>query len=148
MKNTFRIIIASIAVLAASALVARAEVGAVNFLSAGTVTNDTTRTTGFTDVKIENQSVVGLQVNMAGSQAGTGNVILTLARSKDGLTFETTPRFTVTNALNGTTAVIGYADISEQAQSAHSLRLISAQNADASASATNVTISVVLKRTR
>lgn len=135
----------ALAMLSLLALSARAEVGAVNVLSAGTLTNNATRTTGFTDVKIDRNEVVACQVNLQGDQAGTGAITLTWARSKDGSTFETTPRFTVVTALNGNTAVVAFTNLTALTGAAHSLRLISAQNADASASATNVTISIVKK---
>ena len=123
-----------------------AEVGTINFLSAGTITNSTTRTTGFSDVKIEDQEVVAIQMEFQGSQAGTGLITCTMARSKDGITFETTPRFTAIAALNGNTAVVAFTNLTALTGGAHSLRLVSVQNADASASATNCTISIVKKR--
>jgi hypothetical protein len=62
----------------------------------------------------------------------------------DGTTFETTPRQTNGFSLNGTTAVVGFTNLT-QLGATHTLRLVSAQNDDNVASATNVTISVVKK---
>jgi hypothetical protein len=145
MKKYFSPLLLLILSLIIIALPARAEVGTVNFLSAGTITNNTTRTTGFSDVKVDDNEIVSLQINASGDAAGTGNLVLILARSKDGVTFETTPRQTVSFALAGATTIVGYTNLTLVGAS-HSLRLISVQNADASASATNVTVAVVKKR--
>lgn len=126
--------------LAASLLATRAQ----DFLSGGTLTNNATRTTGFTAVPF-NGDRADLVVKMQGDQAGTGNVTLTLARSHDGVTIETTPRFTRVFALTGNTAVVGYTNLFAGNTAARYIHLISAQNADASASATNVTISLIPK---
>jgi len=130
---------------------ARAEVGTINLLSGGThaqggtITNATTRTTGFADVKVEDQEIVSLQINASGTEAGTGALTMILARSKDGVTFETSPRQSISFSLAGATTIVGFTNL-VYVGAAHSLRLISVQNADANASATNVTISVVKKR--
>lgn len=129
------------------ALTVLADTGAVNLFTNGTVANNTTRTTGFTDVKVNDNEIVSLQVEAACVQVGTGDLRLTLARSKDGLTFETAPRQVIGFALNGTTAIVGFTNLT-QLGGTHTLRLISVQNADASAIATNVTISVVKKTVR
>lgn len=132
-----------IATIIALPFTARADVGTGNFLSSGTLTNGTTRTTGFSDVKVEDQEIVGLQLNMQGDGNGTGNVTVTIARSKDGSSFETTPQQVIGFALNNNTAVVGFTNLLNVG-AAHTLRLISAINTNG-VSATNVTISVVKK---
>jgi len=128
------------------AIPALADVGTSAFVSAGTITNATTRTTGFSDVKVDNRDNVGLQVTYKGTGAGTGAVTLIVARSGDGVTFESTPRLTFITALNGTTEVSYYTNLTSSViGGAHSLRLISVQNADA-VSATNFSATVVMKR--
>ena len=136
MKSLFAIVF-----LAASLIAPRAQ----DFISGATITNATTRTTGFAVVPLGNATRYDLVVKMQGSQAGTGLVTLTMARSHDGETIETTPRFTSAFALNGNTAVVGYTNLDTHIKAARYLHLISAQNADASASATNVTITIVPK---
>lgn len=130
-------------------LPAKADVGTIQLLSAGTVTNNTTRTTGFTDAVVDNQKndEASLQVSFTGDQAGTGAVTLILARSADGTTFETTPRISIATAVNGVTAVCLYTNLPNTG-AAYAYRLISIQNADASASITNCTVSIVKKRQR
>ena len=142
MKKTLILVFTFVAFVASVPL--RAETGAVNFLTSGTVTNATTRTNGFADVKVDNNEIASLQVAFQGSGTATGTVRLILARSMDGTTFETTPRMTNGFSLNNTTNVVGFTNLT-QLGAAHTLRLISAQNDDNVASATNVTISVVKK---
>jgi hypothetical protein len=142
MKKSIICLFAFVAFVASVAC--RAETGAVNILTSGTVTNATTRTNGFTDVKVDNNEIASLQVAFQGTASSTGAVKLTFARSMDGAAFETTPRQTIGFALSSTAAVVGFTNLT-QVGAAHTLRLISAQNDDNSASATNCTISVVKK---
>ena len=142
MKKNFTLTLAIVAL--AVTLPSRAETGAVNMLTSGNITNNTTRTTGFTDVKVDNNEIASLQLAFQGTTTSTGAVKVVIARSMDGTNFETTPRQTIGFALNSTTAVIGFTNLT-QLGAAHTLRLISAQNDDSAASATNCTISVVKK---
>ena len=132
--------VAALIALVASLLATRAQ----DFISGATLTNNATRTTGFTAVPFTGNTA-DLVVKLQGDQAGTGNVTLTFARSHDGTTVETTPRFTRVFALTGNMAVVGYTNLFAANTAARYIVLISAQNADATASATNVTITLVPK---
>jgi hypothetical protein len=143
---------ALLALLAALALpqVARADdAGLVSFGAPATITNNANNTTVTGSViKIDKQHSVALIIKTSGSQAGTGNIAVQLARSYDGTNFETTPPTTLrfTNALAGATTIIGYHEIpSTVVGSAHSLKITGIQNYDASASGTNTTIGLVKK---
>lgn len=134
----------AVSALIALATQARADVGTVTLLS-GTLTNNSTWTINST-AKVDDNEIVGVQAVATGNQAGTGNITLTFARSGDGVEFETTPRFTWVFALNGTTKVVAYTNLTTTVGAAHSIRLVSVANADASCSATNATILLIKKR--
>lgn len=133
------------AALLAPVVPAFADVAVEAMLSAGTVTNETTRTTGFTAVEIPKVNNVGLALRFTGAGAATDNLTLTFARSVDGSNYETTPRFTWRVALNGTTAVVGYTNLVESTiGAARYLKLVSIQN-EGTNNATNVYVEVIKK---
>lgn len=125
------------------------DAGLVSFSAPATITNNAANTTVTGSViKIDKQHAVGLVIKTSGTQAGTGNIAVQLARSYDGTNFESSPPTTLrfTNALAGATTIIGYHEIpSSVVGSAHSLKITSIQNYDASASGTNTTIGLVKK---
>lgn len=127
-----------------------ADVSQINFVTAGTLTNNTTRTNFTTQViKIDQQTQAALVINMQGDGSATDNVVVTLSRGADGTTFETTPPTTLkfTNALANTSKVVGWHQIPKEViGSAYALRIVSVVNAATSVSATNVTIGIVKKR--
>lgn len=145
MKKLFAITLAAFAILFAAPPPALADTAVEAMLSAGTLTNSATRTSGFTDIEIPKVNNVGLVLRFTGAGAATDNLTLTFARSVDGSNFETAPRFTWKVALNGTTAVVGYTNLVESTiGAARYLRLVSAQN-EGTNNATNVYIEVIKK---
>ncbi|NJL18808.1 MAG: hypothetical protein HC901_00325 [Bdellovibrionaceae bacterium] len=139
-----------LALLAACTLPALADdAGLTSFGAPSTITNNANNTTVTgSAVKIDKQHSAALIIKTSGTQAGTGNVAVQLARSYDGTNFESSPpaglRFT--NALAGATTIIGYHEISpDLIRSAHSLKITGIQNYDASASGTNTTIGLLKK---
>jgi Tfp pilus assembly major pilin PilA len=117
-----------------------------------TFTNNVVNTT-FTGsaVKIDKQHAVDLVVKIQGNAASTDKVVVSLARSGDGTTFETSPPATLkfTNTLNGTTAVIGYHNIPESLiGSAHSIKVVSIHNESATVPSTNSYVKVIKKLER
>lgn len=148
----FIVVLAVIALLAAIAMpqIARADdASLVSFGAPATITNNVANT-GVTGsaIKIDKQHSVALVIKTSGTQAGTGNVAVQLARSYDGTNFESSPPTTLrfTNALAGATTIIGYHEIgADVVGSAHSLKITSIQNYDASASGTNTTIGLLKK---
>jgi hypothetical protein len=76
----------------------------------------------------------------------TDAITITFARSVDGTTWETTPRFTWATALNGTTAVVTYTNLnSSLIGAAGYLKVISIQNASATVLGTNASLTVIKK---
>ena len=144
MKQLLTLAMAAALVLAA--FTAQADTGVDTALSAGTITNATTRTSGFTDVEITKQDNVGVVCRFTG--AGTNAVdtlVVTFARSADGSNFETTPRWTWPVPLNATTAVVGYTNLDATALgAARWLRVVSIQNTGDN-NATNVYLEVIKK---
>lgn len=147
MKILRHLLLAAALVLAVcSPPAALADTGVDTVISAGTITNSTTRSSGFTDISISKQDNVGVVLRFTG--AGTNavdNLVVTFARSADGSNFETTPRWTWTVPLNATTAVVGYTNLNASALGAAAyLRVVSVQNTGNN-NATNVYIEVIKK---
>lgn len=112
-----------------------------------TLTNNATHTLASTVgwVKVDRSGSAGVWVKFQGNASGTGNVVTAWARSADGRSYETSPPTSMkfTNALNGTTAVVGFHPIAaDLLRGVHSLKLVSVQNADSTASGTNVVIGI------
>lgn len=128
---------------------ARAEVGSIDFGINPTVTNNVTSTSATavgTAVAVTGQDACGLLFMTQGNAAGTGLVTITFQRSPDNVNWETSPKFTWINALNGTTAVVGYTNLPNTVVGAAGyIRVYSIQNADASASGTNSVLNIVKK---
>jgi hypothetical protein len=146
MRKIIGIIGLSAALVAASAM---AEVGTISFGIGTRITNNVTMTAAGAigaAVDIRGQDNCGLMLKMAGSEAGTGAVTVTLARSPDNVNWETTPRFTFIAALNGTTAVVAYTNLpAATIGAAGYLKVISIANADANATGTNASLTLVKK---
>jgi hypothetical protein len=155
MKKTnllLQILCLFVAILALFALAQTAyaqDAGLTSFGAPATITNNANNTTVTGNaVKIDKQRGAALIIKTSGTQAGTGNVAVQLARSYDGTNFESSPPATLrfTNALAGATTIIGYHEIPESLiRSAHSLKVTGIQNYDASASGTNTTIGLLKK---
>ena len=146
MKNIFRLTVA-VALLALAPMAVQADVGTLDFAVTNKMqANATTSVNMGNAVYIGAQDACGIEVKIQGDAAGTGVQTLTFARSVDNTTFETTPRFTMTTALNGTTAVVCYTNIPNTVIGAAGwLKCVTYQNADAVANATNVTIRLIKK---
>jgi hypothetical protein len=133
-------------------LSASADVGTAALMtSGGTITNNATQTTGFTAQKMDNQTSATLVIKFSGDQAGTGNIAVQLARSYDGVNFESAPPATLrfTNAMAGATTVIGVNPISSDlVRDVHSLKITSLQSYETTAKGTNASIFLLLKRVR
>jgi hypothetical protein len=139
-------LILTIAALAAFTFAAHAQVAPINFGSGVTVTNATTNSVSWTDLKVDRQDTAGLFLKF-GTPVNVTNLFVFLYRSPNGVHYETTPGVTVTFDNNGaagtnqwfftnlTTADLG---------SAHSLRATIGNTN--TASITNVTLGLSLKR--
>lgn len=146
------ITILAAALLAFSSTARADDAGLTSFGVPTTITNNVANT-GVTGgvVKIDKQHSAALIVKFQGNGSGTANVAVQLARSYDGVNFESTPpaalRFT--NALANTTQVIGYHEINpDLIRSAHSLKITSIQNYDNTVSGTNALIGLLKKKER
>jgi hypothetical protein len=142
----------AIAILAIVAPPAKAQntatgVGEVKVISAGTLTNAATWSPS-TIVNVDLQSMIGLSVRFQGDGSDTANVITKVFRSSDGVNFETSPPATLffTNALNNTTAVVGYHQISRDLVGSARAVKITVQNVASTVKGTNATIAIVKKR--
>lgn len=148
-KQLRRALAAGMAVAIFLACAAWADVGSENLGTTNRIINNATTTASLGRVvKVDNHNEVGVMVKFEGTQAGTGAITLTFARSPDNTNWETTPRFTWATALNGTTPVVAYTNLTALVGAAGYLKIVSVQNADASASATNFSVTVVKKRLR
>ena len=143
MKNLSKLIaLAALALLAFVLLIpvtAQAQATPVYFsntlLSGSTVTNSTTRTYNLT-IDARKQTTVGLMVSFAlTGGAETGNIVVTLQRSIDGSTWESTGT-TITTAANGTNTVSLVTAVASNG--AGYIRLATIQNANTN----NATVSV------
>src|SRR5438128_966508 len=78
----------------------------------GVLTNSATWAPS-TVVYIDGQAFVGLSVRFHGDGSSTSDVVTNVFRSADGVNFETSPPSTLffTNALNNSTAVVGYFEL-------------------------------------
>ena len=56
-------------------------------------------------VPVTKNSAIGIQVSTSSSAGAAGNVVTSFQRSVDGVTWETTPSITLTNAVSGNTTV-------------------------------------------
>jgi hypothetical protein len=144
---TKRIGLMTIAMLAALAMPALADVGVIDMGVTNKFTANYTTTANMgNSVKLTKNDTVGVQVAVQGDAAGTGAITATFARSLDGTTWETAPRFTMACALNGTTAVVQYTNFPNTIIGPVGyIKLISVQNADATANATNASIKIITK---
>lgn len=144
------IIVLTLITLAWPPITTRADIGTQSAGITNTIAAATTNTAPVANIiKIDNQDTCGLQFRIQGDASGTGAVTLKLARSVDGTTFETAPQITLATALNGTTAVVVYTNISTTFLGAAGyLKVVYIANADATANATNVLLTVIKKNTR
>lgn len=86
---------------------------------------------------------VGLQAEFALSGTGTGNVVLSFAKSLDGVTYETVPSVTLTIAGSGTNVVSGLTNVSMGA--AGSLKLVSVTNANTPSTVAGLAVKYAIK---
>jgi hypothetical protein len=147
MNRPFKLLLAAaLALVATSAMadVVSVDMGCTN----KAVANATTTANMGNAVLVDRQDNVTILARFVGDQAGTGNQTFTFARSYDGTTntLETTPRLTMVAALNGATYVVACTNFNASViGAAKYLHLISIANADGSAAATNITVSVLRK---
>lgn len=148
-NRIFGLITLAVAALAAAAWqpAARAQVSAVPVISNGVLTNAATWSPA-TAVTIDGQSMVGLSIRFTGDGSDTANIITTIFRSADGVNFETSPPASCkfTNALNNTTAVIGYHQIPRDIVGSVRAVKISVQNAAVTVKGTAATVAIVKKK--
>jgi hypothetical protein len=144
-KSILRVFAASLFLGLASA--ALADVSLLSFGITNRFINNATVTANMGNVvKVDGQDNAGLMLKMAGDQAGTGVITITFARSPDNSNWETTPRFTMTAAVNGVTPVVAYTNLNTATIGAAGyLKVISMANADASAICTNCSLYLVKK---
>lgn len=145
MRNLIRIsLLAAIVGLATPAF---ADFGTTDLGINSRITNNATFTSNTgSPVKLANHDNVGFAFRFQGDQAGTGAITLTFARSVDGTNWETTPRFTWSVALNGNTAVVAYTNFpSAVIGAAGYLKVAQIANADANATATNASLTLIRK---
>jgi hypothetical protein len=62
-------------------------------------------------VPVTKHSAIGLQVSTSSSAGAAGNVVTSFQRSVDGVTWETTPSVTMTNAVSGNSTVTAVTNI-------------------------------------
>jgi len=128
---------------------ARADVGTQSMGITNTLAASATQTTGVGSVvKVDDHRDIGLVFRGQGSDEGTGNITLLIGRSADGVTFETTPRFSWVVAAASTNAFVAYTNMTETVLGAAGyLKVFSIQNA-ATNSITNCSLTVIKKRIR
>jgi hypothetical protein len=150
-RRAFSALICMVAIVAAFVMqpVAKAQAGnvsTVDIISAGTLTNAATWTPT-TSVLIDKQAWIGLTIRFQGDGSDTANIVTTVFRSADGVNFETSPPSTLkfTNALNNTTAVVGYFEIPRDVIGSVKAVKVSVQNAATTVKGTNATVSIVKK---
>ena len=146
MKKLFKSLLMAACALVAT--VAMADVGITDLTVTNTVTPGvlTTGNVSSNSAYLSKIDRVGLELQCQGSAAGNSNITLTLQRSLDGIVWETTPMLTWATALNGTTALVAYTNLSEDIIGlAAYLRVYSISNGNATANATNVVVRVIRK---
>jgi hypothetical protein len=149
MKHTTRILFAVLTLLAllALALPARAEIGTetIGITNSLGAAYTTTANLG-SAVKVANQDNIGLLFKFQGSTTGTSNIVITVARSVDGTTFETSPPITWTVPANGTTAVVAYTNLgTANIGAAGYIKVTSIQNLNITTATTNCSLTVIKK---
>lgn len=140
---------AMLAFLCLFAMPAQADVEAQNVGITNTITaNNTTTANLGSGIVVKNDRTLGAELRLQGNAAGTGAITVIFARSTDnGTTYETTPRFTWATALNGTTAVVARTNLpSWFIENSTHIKVVSIQNADASAGGTNAALYVSRQR--
>lgn len=138
-----------IAPLVLCALPAFADVSTDNVGITNTIAANTTTTLNLgSGIPVKNDRTLGAELRLQGNASGTGAVTVVWARSLDeGTTYETTPRFSWVTALNGTTAVVARTNLpSWFLENSTHVKIISIQNADASAGGTNASLRIARQR--
>jgi hypothetical protein len=147
LKMNMRKIFGIIGLAAVLVLPAMAEVGTIDFSITNSIAaNATTSVNLGNAVSVTGQDNAGLMLKVQGNAAGTGLITITFARSPNNTDWETSPKFTWVNSLNGTTAVVGYTNLSSTwIGAAGYLKVVSIVNADASCTGTNASLTLVKK---
>ncbi|MHC1762917.1 MAG: hypothetical protein AB9869_01240 [Verrucomicrobiia bacterium] len=114
-----------------------------------TVAAETTATTGMgSAVNVQNAEHVTVFLSFKAANAGTSNVVLTLARSPTGVTWETTPQIPLTVAANGTNTVNFMTNITKEVIGACGyIKAVSLQNAQTNA-LSSIVLQILQKRIR
>lgn len=121
--------VAAIAILAVAPLQAQVTpTDLASFTLPATIASETT-TNVAQSITVQQGKDLAVQIAMVATNASTANVIMKFDFSIDGTNYTTANTITKTNALNGTTAVIGYHVIpSTTIGPARTMRLYSIQN--------------------
>ncbi len=103
----------TIGLLALGLAAPAADYHAVSLGTTNSLTASATQTTGTgTVIDMKNYTRLGLQVEFThGSATAAGNCTLTLVRSADGVTYETTPTLTWVIPNNSTTQVVAFTNL-------------------------------------
>jgi len=136
------------AAIALVATMAMADVGITDLTVTNTVTASflTTGNVSSNSAYLSKVERAGIELQCQGSAVGNSNITLTLQRSLDGIVWETTPMLTWATALNGTTALVAYTNLTADILGAAAyLRVYSISNGNATANATNVVVRVIRK---
>jgi hypothetical protein len=128
------------------ALPAVAEVGTIDFAITNKIGLSATTSTNLGNaVPVQAQDNCSLVLKFAGSDAGTGAVTVTLARSADNVNWETTPRWSFAAAFNGLTPVVFWTNMpASQLGAAGYVKVVSIVNAD-TINGTNASLTLVKK---
>jgi hypothetical protein len=122
------------------------KVAPVDIITSGTLTNAATWSPT-NSVTIDGQTMCGLVVRFQGDGSDTANIITKVFRSHDGVNFETSPPATLffTNALNNTTAVMGFHQIPRDLVGSARAVKITIQNVATTVKGTNAYVQIVKK---
>ncbi len=109
MKNIIASGLLALGLMSASA----ADYNAVSLATTNSLTASATQTTGTGNViDLKNYTRLGLQVEFThASTTAAGNCTITLVRSADGVTYETTPTLTWVIANNSTNQVVAFTNL-------------------------------------
>lgn len=118
------------------------DVGITNSIAA----NATTTANLGSAIDLRKHRDCGLLLSFQGDAAGTDNITVTIVRSLDSSTWESTPGISWVTAANGTTAVNSYTNLTtSQLGAARYIKILSIANAAASANMTNCSLKVIRK---
>ncbi len=140
MKTLFAIAFASVLSFAAHAQ----QYHSVALLLGGTVNITAGSTSNYTSsVNVRGADNVAIYTSHKLNGSGTDGIIFKFKKSADGSNFETTPSILITNAANGTSAVLTVSPVS--VAGCHSIQLSSIVNGVSGQAVTNLFVTVGVK---